>query len=90
MKERFVSDYLVHRNGEFSVPTTKTLRKFLLAERHRVIDLKITDYGVFIYTNPSKWHGPDGSGVFFGRTETAAVKVFNETVMKKKRKRYAR
>jgi hypothetical protein len=65
----------------FSTPKTKAMQK-LLETDDRITGLSIEPDGVFIYTDSSKWSDDAGAGTFTGKSETAAIKDFKDSVRK--------
>jgi len=61
-------------------PRTKAMQRFLEKERGRVVAVHIGEYAVRIYTRSDLYTADDGSGTFFGASETAAIKDFNARI----------
>jgi hypothetical protein len=57
-------------------PRTKAMQRFLEKERDRVVAVGVEEDGVRIYTRSDLDPADDGSGTFFGASETAAIKDF--------------
>lgn len=60
----------------WDTPRTKSMKRFLEKEKHRIVGMTIEGDGVFIYTRSHEWCDDNGSGTFRGDSETAAVKRF--------------
>lgn len=63
-------------------PKTQAMRRFLVRERARVVDLSIEPDGVFIYTDSSRWCDDAGAGTFRGDSETQAIARFYDRIQK--------